>query len=328
MAAAYNPYVPIRDVKLKAVIYGSYFIDELLPNLDEQAKMKSDIVPEWHPEVKYAKLLRLDQRFEMVDILHSDTYEGKIHDWCMGYIRARQPDIVLLNFGEPELCNLGYSTFHIASKYIEVARTLISEEYKVGHVMCVGAIPLSFGIPCTPSRFRKRVYGLNTKMETMTQPRLGFKFLPILGQKLKTQSRLCHGFHLHIKAIYSLPESTRGTWNAKGQRNSTHTHNVANLIFLRNQHTSHFNISRRNVKRGLTQVAQLRLAKIQKHNIWLPGPNVPHTPVMNLALIRVRMQNVNQLKAFIQSKQLSVLDSRVPLRHDVRFHLGLLVEIR
>ena len=52
MAAAYNPYVPVRDDKLKAVIYGSYFIDELLPNLDEQAKMKSDIVPEWHPEVK------------------------------------------------------------------------------------------------------------------------------------------------------------------------------------------------------------------------------------------------------------------------------------
>ncbi len=152
-------------------------MDELLPVLDEQAKMKPDIVPEWHPETKYARLLRLNKRFELVDILHTDTYEGKIHDWCMGYIRARQPDIVLLNFGEHELCNMDRSTFHVASRYIEVARTLISEEYRVGHVLCVGAIPLAFGIPCTPSRFRKRVYGFNTKMETMTQPRLGFKFL-------------------------------------------------------------------------------------------------------------------------------------------------------
>ena len=168
--------VSFSGPKMKAVMYGSYFFDELLPLIDQAAPMRSDVVPEWHPECKYPYLLRLNKRFSSIDILHTDSMEGPIHDWHMAYILNRAPQVVLLNFGELELCNLSHSTYHVASAINQIARTLVSPEYGVQHVVCVGAILLHFGISCTPSQYRKRVYGMNTKLAQMCQTNIGFRF--------------------------------------------------------------------------------------------------------------------------------------------------------
>ena len=164
------------SAKYSAVIYGTYFTDELLPNLDQEARMDSRIVPEWEPEQKHCFLLELNHTYKSIDILHSDKLEGPIHDWNMGFILNRKPDVVILNAGEPELCNMQASLFGIASSINGVARTLVSEEYGVKRVTCIGAIPLMYGIPCSASKFRKRVFGMNQHLIELCQPSINYRF--------------------------------------------------------------------------------------------------------------------------------------------------------
>ena len=161
--------------KLTGVIYGSYFLDELLPWLDERAKMDGRVTLEWHQEQKYPLLLDLDNKFDTIDVLHTDTYEGPIHDWCLGYIRQRRPDIVMLMFGNVEMCDLGASIYHVASRVHQLAQTLLSDDFKVGYVMCLGAIPLVADILCGLGKYRKRVFGFNTKLTSFASGRIATK---------------------------------------------------------------------------------------------------------------------------------------------------------
>lgn len=167
---------PMVKEKLSAVIYGSYFVDELLPHLDQAARMREDITPEWHPEQKHCYMLDLNETFNTIDILHSDQLEGPIHDWNMGYILQRQPDIVVLNAGEPELCDKSKSLFHVASYIMAVARKLVGQEYNVKRVVCVGAIPLVHGVPYSESKYRKRVFGMNAHLAHMAQSNIVYRF--------------------------------------------------------------------------------------------------------------------------------------------------------
>ncbi len=162
--------------KMKAVLYGTYFLDEMLPNLDQEARMDEKITPEWEPERKHCYSLDLNNTYSSIDILHSDKLSGPIHDWNMGFILNRRPDVVILNAGEPELCDLTRSLFGIASDIHEVARVLVSEEYGVRRVTCIGAIPLMSGIPCTESKYRKRVFGMNRKLAELAQPNINYRF--------------------------------------------------------------------------------------------------------------------------------------------------------
>ena len=65
-----------ESAKYSAVIYGTYFTDELLPNLDQEARMDFGIVPEWEPEQKHCFLLELNHTFKLIDVLHSDKLKG------------------------------------------------------------------------------------------------------------------------------------------------------------------------------------------------------------------------------------------------------------
>ena len=94
----------------------------------------------------------------------------------MGFILNRKPDIVILNAREPELCNMQASLFGIASSINGVACTLVSEEYGVKIVTCIGAIPLMHGIPSSVSRFRKRVFGMNQHLIDLCQPSINYRF--------------------------------------------------------------------------------------------------------------------------------------------------------
>ncbi len=94
----------------------------------------------------------------------------------MGFIMNRRPDVVILNAGEPELCDMSRSLFDIASDIHEVARILVSEDYGVRRVTCIGAIPLVSGIPCTESKFKKRVFGMNRKLAELAQPNINYRF--------------------------------------------------------------------------------------------------------------------------------------------------------
>ena len=160
--------------KLSAVMYGTYFFDEMLPNMDQEAQMDNKITPEWEPEVKHCYSLELDHTFSTIDILHSDQFQGPIHDWNMGFILNRKPDVVILNTGEPGLCDMSKSLFGIASYINEVARVLVSEDYGVRRVTCIGAIPLMYGIPCSESKYRKRVFGMNRKLAELSQPNINY----------------------------------------------------------------------------------------------------------------------------------------------------------
>ena len=162
--------------KLKGAIYGSYFNDVLIPNLHDMAIIDPEILPEWDAEIKHVHLLELDQKFSMIDLLHTDTFEGPIHSWNMGFLRERKPDIVVLNFGEPELRQMHRSMYDVASRVLHVASSLV-DEYKIGHVVIIAAIPLDFDIPCSASKFRKRVFGFNDRLESLTRPRIGLRYM-------------------------------------------------------------------------------------------------------------------------------------------------------
>ncbi len=162
--------------KMKAVLYGTYFLDEMLPNLDQEARMDEKITPEWEPEIKHSYSLELNNSYSSIDILHSDKLSGPIHDWNMGFIMNRRPDVVILNAGEPELCDMSRSLFGIASDIHDVARILVSEDYGVRRVTCIGAIPLMSGIPCSELKYRKRVFGMNRKLAELAQPNINYRF--------------------------------------------------------------------------------------------------------------------------------------------------------
>ena len=165
-----------RTGKLTGALYGSYFNDVLMPQLHEMGTMDPEVLPEWDTEVKNAHLLDLNEKFASIDLLHTDTFEGHIHAWNMGFLRERKPDIVVLNFGEPELCQTRRSAFDVASRVIHIAGQLV-DEFKVGHVVMIAAIPLNFGIPCSANKFRKRVFGFNDKLEGLTRPRIGMRYM-------------------------------------------------------------------------------------------------------------------------------------------------------
>ena len=99
--------------------------------------MCEDITPEWDDAIKNAYVLCVQHWFESVDILPTDYMMGHNYDWCMGFIRERRPEVAVLTFGTPELCDMQHSIFSVAS------------------LDCMAALPVGHGIPCTPSLFRK-----------------------------------------------------------------------------------------------------------------------------------------------------------------------------
>ena len=83
--------------------------------------------------------MELNHTFRTIDIFHSDTLYGPIHVKNIGFILNRKPDVVILNAGEPELSDMATSLFTEASLINSVARTLVSEEYGVRRVTCIGS---------------------------------------------------------------------------------------------------------------------------------------------------------------------------------------------
>ena len=68
--------------------------------------MCKDIIPEWDDAVKNAYTLRVQHWYDTVDILPTDYMAGHNYDWCLGFIRKRKPDVAVLTFGTPELCDM------------------------------------------------------------------------------------------------------------------------------------------------------------------------------------------------------------------------------
>ncbi len=165
-----------RGEFLKGAIYGNYFLDELLPQLHEASTIAPNDVPEWDVEKKHAYLLEVEQKYSMVDILHTDSFSGHIHAWNMGFLRSRRPDVVVLTYGQAELCNQRKSLFDLASSVHGVARKMVTD-FGVGHVVIIAAIPLCHGIGCAENKYRKRVYGYNEKLEQLACPRIGLKYI-------------------------------------------------------------------------------------------------------------------------------------------------------
>ena len=54
--------------KMTAVMYGTYFFDKMLPNLDQDARMDNKKTPEWEPEVKHSHSLELNHTYSTIDI--------------------------------------------------------------------------------------------------------------------------------------------------------------------------------------------------------------------------------------------------------------------
>ncbi len=160
---------------MTAVIFGTYFMADLARHLFNEAVDDADIVPEWEPEVKNAHALRIQKLYDMLHILCPTAMSGPSYDWCMGYLSELRPDVVALSFGNPELCDLRASPMCVASSVFNVARTLTSPEFGVDLVIPVGAIPLSWNILCTESKYRKRAFGFNHHMISYARPKIGFK---------------------------------------------------------------------------------------------------------------------------------------------------------
>ena len=167
---------PQGDKRLTRAVFGTYFASDLACFLFDTAINDPEIMPEWPKEVKNAYALRIQNLFESLHILCPNAMSGPSYNWCMSYLQQLKPDVVVLCFGNPELCDMQASPFHVASAVYHVAQTLTSKEFGIDLVVPIRAIPLEWGIPCTESKYRKQAFGFNTHMQGFCQPKIGFKF--------------------------------------------------------------------------------------------------------------------------------------------------------